>query len=345
MIRLGTGRLGCRTLSIAVFLSACGPAAVTATPSAARDASATSAPSAIPPTQTATITATPDPYAGLTLMDLAVRTYGGGSLREGEILADTFDYTRYAIDYDSDGLRVFGFLDQPRGDGPFPVVLVLHGYVPTEGYSVQTYTARYAAALALQGFLVIHPNYRNYPPSDIGPNLFRIGYAIDVLNLVALVRAQAGQPGPLESADGGRIGLFGHSMGGGIALRVITIDPEIPAAVLYGSMSGNERWNYEKIFEWSEGDRGLEELAVPDADMARIGALDLERIHAAVAIHHGEADATVPPEWSADLCARLEGLGRQPECFSYPGQPHTFYGDRDAQFMARVVEFFNRTLR
>jgi dipeptidyl aminopeptidase/acylaminoacyl peptidase len=111
-------------------------------------------------------------------------------------------------------------------------------------------------------------------------------------------------------------------------------------------MSGNERWNYEKIFEWSEGDRGLEELAVPDADMARIGAMDfLERIHAAVAIHHGAADAMVPPEWSADLCARLEGLGQQPECFFYPEQPHTFYGDRDWEFMARVVDFFDRRLR
>jgi dienelactone hydrolase len=282
----------------------------------------------------------------MTVLDLAARTYGGGGFRVGELLADTFDYSRHVIDYDSDGLRVFGFMDQPSGEGPFPVVLVLHGYVPTEGYSVEAYTARYAAWLARLGFLVIHPNYRNYPPSDVGPNLFRVGYAIDVLNLAAIVRAQAGQPGPLENADESRIALFGHSMGGGIALRVITIDPEIQAAVLYGSMSGNERWNYEKIREWSDGERGLEELAVSDADVARIGAIAyLERIEAAVAIHHGAADPTVPPEWSADLCARLEDLGRQPECFSYPGQPHTFYGDSDAQFMGRVFEFFDRTLR
>ncbi|MEX2029476.1 MAG: alpha/beta fold hydrolase [Anaerolineales bacterium] len=339
-------RLGCLALSIAAFLSACSPAPLAPSPSAAPAASATNAPTAIPPSETPTVTPTPDPYAGLTLLDLAARTYGGGSLREGEALADALDYTRYAIDYDSDGLRVFGFLDRPHGGGPFPVVLVLHGYVPTEGYSIQTYTARYAAWLARLGFLVIHTNYRNYPPSDVGPNLFRVGYAIDVLNLAAIVRAQAGEPGPLESADGARIGLFGHSMGGGIALRVITIDPEIRAAVLYGSMSGNERWNYEKILEWSDGERGLEEWAVPDADMVRIGAIEyLDRIEAAVSIHHGAADPTVPPEWSADLCARLEGLGRQPECFSYPGQPHTFYGDTDAQFMGRVGEFFNRTLR
>lgn len=351
MIRLDVSpsqeaRLGWLAISIAVTLSACSPAPLAPSPSASPAASATAAPSAILPTGTPTITATPDPYAGLTLLDLVARTYGGGGFREGEVLADTFDYIRRVIDYDSDGLRVFGFMDQPRGEGPFPVVLVLHGYVPTDGYSVQTYTARYAASLARQGFLVIHPNYRDYPPSDVGPNLFRVGYAVDVLNLAAIVRAQAGLPGPLENADGSRLALFGHSMGGGIALRAITIDPEIRAAVLYGSMSGNERWNYEKIFEWSDGERGLEELAVPDADMARIGAIDyLERINAAVAIHHGGADPTVPPEWSADLCARLEGLGRQPECFSYPGQPHTFYGDSDAQFMDRVFEFFDRTLR
>jgi hypothetical protein len=33
------------------------------------------------------------------------------------------------------------------------------------------------------------------------------------------------------------------------------------------------------------------------------------------------------------------------ECFSYPGQPHTFFGDGDQVFIQRTVDFYNRYLR
>ena len=78
--------------------------------------------------------------------------------------------------------------------------------------------ANYADALTEAGYFVLHPNYRNYPPSDSGPNPFRIGYAADVLNLIGIIQRQSQDPyGPLRRADGEQIHLMGHSMGGGIA--------------------------------------------------------------------------------------------------------------------------------
>jgi dienelactone hydrolase len=112
------------------------------------------------------------------------------------------------------------------------VVVLLHGYIRPDLYHTLTYTTRYADALARAGYFVLHPNFRNYPPSDEGPNPFRVGYAVDTLNLLALVQKQGAKPGPLEKADPRRIGLFGHSM------------------------SGDERRNYEKIMEWSDGQPG-----------------------------------------------------------------------------------------
>ena len=173
-----------------------------------------------------------------------------------------------------------------------------------------------------------------------------MGIATDVLNLIGLVRAHGGQPGPLRRADPARIGVWGHSMGGGATLRAITVDPGIPAAVLYGSMSGDERLNYEKILEWSGGERGQEELSTAEEDLRRIGPIHhLERIEAAVSIHHSDADGTVPLEWSLDLCLRLEALGKTVECFTYQGLPHTFNGAGDLLFMERYIDFFNRYLR
>jgi dipeptidyl aminopeptidase/acylaminoacyl peptidase len=290
-------------------------------------------------------TPTPDHYAGLTVADLAARSYG-----ESELLVDPFlsieaSFQRARFRYTSDGIEVHGFVDHPTGEGPFPVVLVLHGYIDPERYSTLAYTSRYADALARRGFIVLHPNYRNYPPSEEGPNPFRVGYAVDVLNLVALVRGGAGKTGPLSRAGPGPIGLFGHSMGGGIALRVITVDPQVGAALLYGSMSGDERRNYAKIHEWTEGARGRAEMDTPEEDLRRLSPIyHLERIGAVVSIHHGEVDETVPPAWSEDLCRRLEALRKEVECFVYTGQPHTFSGAGDALLIERAASFFERAL-
>lgn len=304
------------------------------------------APAADPRIQTAT--PTPDPFAGLTITDLASRTYGGGALTIEDTLAVTADFTRYLIAYPSDGLTIYGFMNVPTRPGPFPVIVAIHGYIDPAVYGTLDYTTRYADDLARAGYLVLHPNLRGYFPSNEGPNPFRVGMAVDVLNLVALVDQQGGQPGPLEQANADAIGLWGHSMGGGISLRAITVDAGrlIDAAVLYGSMSGDERQNFTKILEWSEGARGRAELNTPDEALRRISPINyLERIQAAVSIHHGEVDELVPLDWSIDLCGRLQLLGKTVECFTYEGGYHTFSGQVEALFNQRVRTFFDRHLR
>ncbi len=167
-----------------------------------------------------------------------------------------------------------------------------------------------------------------------------------MLNLIALIRAQAGQPGPLRLADPNAIGVWGHSMGGGVSVRVITVNPDVKAAVLYSSMSGDERKNIERLVLWTGGLFGGPERNAPADALSRISPINfVERIRAAVSIHHGENDGVVPLEWSAELCDRLKASGKSVECFAYPGQPHTFQGEGDALFNQRVIAFFDRQLK
>ncbi len=286
----------------------------------------------------------PDPYAALTIEALAGRSYGDGQIIDLGKLSEASTFTRHLVSYPSDGLTINGFMDIPNGKGPFPVVILLHGYVDPVGYQIETYTARYAAAFANAGYIVIHPNYRDYPPSDSGANEFRVGFAIDVLNLIAEVNAQAGQPGLLEQANPDAIFLWGHSMGGGIALRVITVGADVQGAVLYAAMSGDERRNFEWIRDvLSDGERGNEELTAPEDALKAISPINyLDRISVPVSIHHGDIDETVPPAWSTELCSLLQNLGKSVECFSYHNMPHTFYGSLDNLLVQRSIEFFQR---
>jgi dipeptidyl aminopeptidase/acylaminoacyl peptidase len=299
------------------------------------------------PTATNTPTATPDPYAELTIAALAARSYGGGLLDIIDELEveEGATYRRYLFTYPSDGLTIYGYINVPIEGSKFPVALVLHGYIDPAEYDVVAYTERYVNALAEAGYFVIHPNFRNYPPSDSGPDPYRIGYAIDALNLIAIIRQQSQDPtGYLRRANADDINLWGHSMGGGVALRVIAVntEPYIKTAVLYGSMSGDEVLNYRRIGQWSSGRRGTFELDAPPETLQAISPIyHLDRIQAAVSIHHSNADDVVPVEWSVDLCARLEALSHPVECFIYENLPHTFRGWGDTVFMERVVHFFN----
>lgn len=330
----------------AAILGACSTTAPTPAPSPTPAPTATSSP--IPPTPTPTSaptrtrTATPspsptsDPYAGLAIDDLAARSYGGGALRDEGLLGATAAFTRSLVSYDADGLTLYGFLNEPIGPGPHPVVLVLHGYVNPAGYQIQTYTSRYADALARAGFLAIHPNYRNHPPSDEGPNDFRVGYAEDVLHLAQIVRERAGEPGILARADGESIALWGHSMGGGIALRAATVDDALDGVVLYGSTSAEDLLNYER---WGDPGRSPE-LGTAQADLERISPVyHLDRIEAPLSVHHGTLDADVPIAWSEDLCARMTALEARIDCHWYEGQGHIFGGQDDALFLERTVTF------
>lgn len=289
---------------------------------------------------------TPEPdYDQLTIEALRERRYGGGAIQIEEIIAQQRDFTRYLISYPSDGLTIYGFMNIPTGEGPFPVIIAIHGYVDPLVYNTLAYTTRYADALTRAGYVVIHPNLRDYWPSDIDntDGMFRVGYAVDILNLVALLKSDKEQ---IPQANVERIGLWGHSMGGGISLRVLTVTQQVNAAVLYGSMSGNELKNYTQILEWSGGNFGERELNTPPEKLVHISPIYyLDGVTTPLSIHHGLEDESVPYAWSVELCDELFVLQKEFECHFYENQRHTFQSEGDALFMERIISFYDRYLK
>lgn len=335
--------------SAVILLLSCTPQiqAPTSTPAFTETPVATATP--LPtstPTLLPTVSPTPDPYFSWSIEFLRSRTYGGGQIEFLEVMDQNLYFTRYLIRYPSDGLNIYGFADIPNDEEPHPVIIALHGYIDPAVYNTLDYTTRYADALATAGYIVLHPNLRGYAPSDNGENFFRVGMAIDVLNLIALVQSQSGGTDALRTARPDRIGLWGHSMGGGITTRVLTVTDDVQAAVLYAAMSGDEQKNYEAIRQWSGQTRGLEELNVPADALSHISAMYfLQNITAAVSIHHGTADEVVPLDWSVSTCDQLTTLGKSVECIYYQDLPHTFYGAGDEEFIQNTVRFFNQHLK
>ncbi len=196
-----------------------------------------------------------------------------------------------------------------------------------------------------KGILCCIPT-RNYKPSDNGDNLFRVGMAVDVLNLIALVKAQGGQPGPLQKADSTRIGLWGHSLGGGIALKVITISSDIKAAMLYAAISGDEQKNSQFFYTFTGNPENATELAAPQTAFETISpASYYGNVSAAVALYHGDADSVIPVAWARETCQNLQNAGVNAQCTYYPGADHTFLSRYMGEFGPSVAAFFETYLR
>jgi hypothetical protein len=102
------------------------------------------------------------------------------------VLEQTANFTRYLFAYPSDGLRITGMLNRPKGAGPFQVVILNHGYYPLDVYQTGNGSKLAADYLAARGFLTLAPDFRSHAGSDDAPNLFRAGHVIDTLNLIPL---------------------------------------------------------------------------------------------------------------------------------------------------------------
>lgn len=166
---------------------------------------------------------------------------------------------------------------------------------------------------------------------------------VDILHLISIIRRQAGSDGLLKNADADNIGLWGHSMGGGIVMRVMVIDPAIKAGLLYASVHADERMN---LAHFREDGRGYEKCQATEGSINHISPLDyLEQVNAPISIHHGDQDERVPYEWCNFLYERLNQLGKNVTYEVYPEQLRTFRGSGDTRFIKNFIEFFDQYMK
>lgn len=294
----------------------------------------------------------PDVAAGageLSLPTFAQRQFNGHDFTVGRVLADNEAYTQHYITYESGELTISGIMNVPKDPGPHPVLILAHGYIDPAVYTNGRGLRREQDYLARRGYVIIHPDYRNHAQSDKDPNTernFRLGYAEDVINLVHAVRAAN-----LPYVAGERIGMLGHSMGGGVAWVIAVTQPElIDAFVLFAPVSADVRDNFEK---WTRSRREVAEQIIADhgspADSPEfwdsISPLTFfADITSPILIHHGTADESVPLEWSERAARELAAKDKDASLEIYPGEPHEFAAAWTT-VMGRTAEFFNGHLK
>ncbi|MCO5195624.1 MAG: alpha/beta fold hydrolase [Anaerolineae bacterium] len=310
---------------------------------------------------------TPHPLLSYTIPGLRQRDFPGGQIQVRAVLEQNEAFSQAHIDYPSDDLTITGLMYTPAGTGPFPVLILLHGYIDREQYVAGADTWQAAEFFVSQGYLVLAPDLRSWGESDSGLSLFHMGFVIDVLNLIGSLET-------LPKADPARIGLWGHSMGGGIVTKVLTIDDRVQAAVLYAPNSADDadllaRWGAGCLNGQSEaaGDHCNPAEVIPtdtpaellDAYLTAAGdsvflqrvspIYHLDEITAPIQIHIGSADGQAlvqtPTEWSAKIADALLAAQKEVTYFVYDGQRHSFTGESWTMLLDRARTFFDENLK
>ena len=156
-------------------------------------------------------------------------------MRGREVLANEA-YTRHEVTYPSGDVTVSGVLLRPRGRGPFPAVVLNHGYIEPSVYVTGQGLMREQDALARAGFVVLHTDYRGHAASDPASDEARetrLGYTRDTMNAVASLKR-------LDAVDPDRVALLGRSMGGGVTYNALVAKPGfVRAAVVFAPVSSD----------------------------------------------------------------------------------------------------------
>jgi uncharacterized protein len=277
-------------------------------------------------------------------------------------LAPGSNYQRYITSYVSDGLKIYALLTVPNGPKPekgWPVIVFNHGYIPPEVYKTTERYVAYVDYLAKNGYIIFKPDYRGNGSSEGEPEgaYYSPAYTVDDLNALASIKKY-------NDSDPTKIGVWGHSMGGNIALRDLVVDTtDIKAAVIWGGVVGSyddlmTNWQRKVTYRPSSRELALrnrsrqnliDQFGTPASNPSFWNSLDpiyfISDITTPIQLHHGENDEEVPVAFSQGLYDKLHKSGKVSELYTYPGADHNISGSSFNLAMQRTVNFFDRYLK
>jgi dipeptidyl aminopeptidase/acylaminoacyl peptidase len=231
----------------------------------------------------------------------------------------------------------------PRGKGPFPGLVLGHGYIDPKIYKNGQGMKREQNYLASNGFIVLHTDYRNHSFSSndkLSPIKFRMDYSIDVANA-----AMALKNSDLKSLDKSKISYVGRSMGGGIGFNLAVSTKDIFSSyVLYAPTSANYPQNFNK---WGRDNPARSKpirdfVGLPEDNPEFWKGVSPEnywdRATAPIMIHHGVEDKSCSISWARSAVKGLKSAQKEVVFFEYPGEGHNIYGGWNKS-MSRTVNF------
>lgn len=274
----------------------------------------------------------------------------------GEILNQQENYISQMFYYNVQYKKVSGLINVPTYEGIYSVILMIRGFVPKEIYTTGVGTKRAGEVFAQNGFIALAPDFLGYGQSD-NPSRNSIEERFQtyttVLSLLSSLESLnsgliASYSGKIK-ADITKVGIWGHSNGGQIALSVLEITGKNYPTVLWAPVS--KPFPYSIFFFMDEFEDHGKALRKAVADFENDYNIELYSptnfyswINAPIQLHQGDQDDAVPKKWSDQLVKTLSKLKKDVTYFTYPNTDHNLLPDGWSQAVQRSLDFYKTHL-
>jgi dipeptidyl aminopeptidase/acylaminoacyl peptidase len=238
------------------------------------------------------------------------------------------------------GQEVHGWIVEPEGDGPHPVMVFVHGgphWLYEDKYFPQV------QAYVDAGFLVAMPNYRGssgYGRAWSDALTRDVGFT-DVDDVTAGLRDLLTRP----EADGSRAVVAGWSWGGYITLMELGRYPELWLAGMAGVPVGDLIRTYdEEAPSLQAADRALmggTPETRPDEYRRSSPLTYADQVSAPVLLVIGENDSRCPVGQALAYADRLQELGKPHEVYLYTTGHGALDTDEDVRQQRVVLDFLS----
>lgn len=242
------------------------------------------------------------------------------------------------ISYNVDGVKEYALLsipNSPKPDNGYPVIVIIHGYIPPPYYSTQNSYKGVFNRYANSEFLIIKPDLKGHGRSERGNNYdyntIKLQYPRDITATLDHLEVEG-------LIDRENVFVMGHSNGGDTTLRLLVENPKLfRAASLWAPVTvtveessfffrenGREKFGMRAL-ESKEAksyvDSVKEEWGIPDS--ARYLNF-LDRIVTPVIIRHADTERVVPYYWSEELLKSVKSVNPDLniELINYSGDDH-----------------------
>lgn len=245
----------------------------------------------------------------------------------------------------SDDLEIPLLIYRPRGEGPFPVLLWMHGGPEEQSRPEFNPVIQYFVD---RGIAIIAPNVRGsdgygrrYRGLDDG--ILRAGAITDIGAVLDWLEAR-------PEFDAGRVGIYGVSYGGFLVLAGLAAYPErfvagcdvvgIANLVTFLENTRGYRQTLRRPEYGDERDPAIREFMLEISPLTHV-----DRIEAPLFVAHGANDPRVPVSEAEQIVAAMRERGKEVWYMLAPTEGHGFRQrvNRDTFYVAMAM-FFERYL-
>jgi len=210
----------------------------------------------------------------------------------------------YNITYLSDGIKVKGFLIEPRQEGIFPCVIVNRGGNRDFGAWSEEEAWFLLSEVANWGYVVAASQYRGCCGGE-GKDEFGGKDVNDILSLIPILEMH-------PKADVNRIGIMGLSRGGMMTYLALSKTSHFKAAAVIGGITNLVKWKMARpdivnVFKDLIGGSSETALEKLEERSAVFWPNKLAK-NTPILIIHGTADERVPPDQALDMAEVLLGV-------------------------------------